>query len=357
MRVVVDQTRARSGRKSMLESHRMFSRAKAFSFATATLLLLTLSAWTQELSNPRSFEQRSINSLTVTVRDKDNQAVPDARIEVRPVMGVAGAFSGYSNRSGIFEADGLGDGSYEILVQKGVSQASDRITVTGGMAAVSLTIDTVDRDAAAVGNRSTVSLGQYRVPKKAREEYNKADHALAERKIDEAHKHLAKALEIYPDFAEALTMRGIMNLEDKNYDAALNDLDHAIKSDSGYSMSYVAMGAAYNLTQRFDEALRVLDRGITLAPDSWQAYFEESKAQVGKSNYEAAIRAADKAQALSNGKYPLVHLVKAHAMLALKQYDPAMGELQAFLEQDPKAPQAESARTTLEQVRAFVAKR
>jgi tetratricopeptide (TPR) repeat protein len=335
----------------------MFSRARVFSFAIASCFLLTFSGWTQELPTTRSFEQRSINTLTVTVRDRDNKPVPDARIEVRPVMGVAGSFSGYTNHSGIFEAGGLGDGSYEILVQKGVSQASDRVTVAGGMAGISLTIDTVDQDAAAVGNKSTVSLAQYKVPKKAREEYNKADNALTARKIDEAHNHLAKALELYPDFAEALTMRGIMNLENKNYDAAIADFDHAIKSDSGYSMSYVAMGAAYNLTQRFDDALRVLDRGITLAPDSWQAYFEESKAQVGKSNYEAAIRAADKAQSLSNGKYPLVHLVKAHAMLALKQYDPAMGELQAFLEQDPKAPQADSARTTLEQVRAFVAKR
>jgi len=334
----------------------MFPRARVSSFAIAAFFLLTASAWTQDLPLHRTFGQGSLNTLTVTVRDHANQPVTDARVEVRPVMSIGSGASGYTNRSGIFEATGLGDGAYEIVAQKGVMQTSERVEVGSGLTAMSLRLETTDQDAAAIGNNATVSLAQYKVPKKAREEFKKADSALSGRKLDEAQKHLAKALEIYPDFAEALTMRGIMNLEQKNFDAAISDLDHAIKSDSGYSMSYIAMGAAYNMTQRFDDAIRVLDRGVSLAPQSWQAYFEISKAQIGKSNYEAAIRAADKAQAFSEGRYPLVHLLKAHAMLALKQYDPAMGELQAFLDQAPKAPEAEGARTTLEQVRAFVAK-
>jgi tetratricopeptide (TPR) repeat protein len=332
----------------------MYPRARVLSIAIVTLLLTSI-LWAQDLPI-RSFGQRSINSLTVTVRDKDSQPIQDARVEVRPVMSMGTSYSGYTNRAGVFEATGLGDGPYEIVAQKGVAQASERMEMGAGMGSVSLTIDTSDPQAAEVAGRATVSLAQYKVPKKAREEFKKAESALADRKSDEAQKHLVKALAIHPDYAEALTMRGIMNLEQKNTEAAIADLDHAIKADPNYPMAQIAMGAAFNMTQRFDEALRVLDRGVALSPRSWQAYFEMSKAQVGKSNYPAAIRAADKAHVLSDGKYPLVHLVKAHAMLALKQYDDAMGELQAFIDQAPQAPQAESARTTLEQVRAFVAK-
>lgn len=336
----------------------MFSRAKVLSFATAAFFLLTasVSAQMQDLQ-VRSFGQHSDNTLTITVRDKADQPIADARVDVRAVMSAGSSYSGYTNRAGILEITGLGDGTYEVVAQKGVTQSTDRVEVSAGLATVALRMDTTDPAAAEVGsNGATVSLAQYKVPKKAREEFRKAESALNERKTDEAQKHLAKALEIHPDYADALTMRGIMNLEQKNYEAATTDLDHAIKADAGYAMAYIAIGAAFNMTQHFDEALRALDRGVTLSPQSWQAYFEMAKAQVGKSNYEAAIRAADKAQALSNGTYPLVHLLKAHAMLALKQYDPAMGELQAFLDQAPKAPQAENARTTLEQVRAFVAK-
>jgi tetratricopeptide (TPR) repeat protein len=333
----------------------MFSRARVVPFAIASFLLLVTSAWTQDLP-VRAFGEHTLNTLTVTVRDKSNQPIPDARIEVRALMSMGGVLSGSTNRAGVFEASGLNDGTYEVVAQKGVQQSTERIEVGAGMAAMSLTIDDTDHAAAEVGGKATVSVAQYKVPKKAREEFKKAESALNDRKLDEAQKHLAKALDIYPEFAEALTMRGVMNLEQKNYDSAINDLDHAIKADSGYPMSYIALGAAFNMTQRYDDALRSLDRGVALAPQSWQAYFEMSKAQIGKSSYEAAIRAADKAQALGDGKYPLVHLLKAHAMLALKQYDSAMGELQAFIDQAPKAPQAENARTTLEQVRAFVAK-
>jgi Flp pilus assembly protein TadD len=335
----------------------MFSRAKVLSIAAA-IFFLTASAWTQMQDVPvRSFGQHSENTLTVAVRDQAGQPVADARVDVRAVMSSGGHYSGYTNRAGILELTGLGDGTYEVAAQKGVTQSTDRVEVGAGLASISLRIDTTDASAAEVGsNGATVSLAQYKVPKKAREEFKKAESALDERKTDEAQKHLAKALEIHPEYADALTMRGIMNLEQKNYDAATADLDHAIKADPGYAMAYIAMGATFNITQRFDEALRSLDRGVALAPQSWQAYFEMSKAQIGKSNYEAAIRSADKAQELSEGKYPLVHLLKAHALLALKQYDPAMGELQAFIDQAPKAPQAENARTTLEQVRAFVAK-
>lgn len=336
----------------------MFSRAKVLSIATAAFLLLTapLSAQTQGLPI-RSFGQHSDNTLTISVHDKAGQPIADARVDVRAVMSTGGHYSGYTNRAGMLELTGLGDGTYEVAAQKGVVQSTDRVEVGAGLAAVALRIDTDDPAGADVGsNGATVSLAQYKVPKKAREEFKKAESALNDRKTEEAEKHLAKALEIHPEYADALTMRGIMNLEQKNYDAAISDLDHAIKADPGYAMAYIAMGATFNMTQRFDEALQSLDRGVALAPQSWQAYFEMAKAQVGKSSYEAAIRSADKAQAFSNGTYPLIHLLKAHAMLALKQYDPAMGELQAFLDQAPKAPQAENARTTLEQVRAFVAK-
>jgi tetratricopeptide (TPR) repeat protein len=129
-----------------------------------------------------------------------------------------------------------------------------------------------------------------------------------------------------------------------------------VKADPGYALAYFALGAAFNSSEKFDEALRVLDRGIALAPQSWQAYFEMGKAHIGKRDFEAAIKALDKSESIANGKYPLIHLLKAHSMLALKNYNDAMTELQAYVDQAPQSPEAESARQTLEQVKAFVAR-
>jgi tetratricopeptide (TPR) repeat protein len=263
---------------------------------------------------------------------------------------------GYTNRAGLFESPSIPEGQYEIIAQKGLVQTSDRTDVGAGSATVSLRMDSSDVAGSEVGGNATVSLAQYKVPKKARDQFKKAEDAISGRKLDEAKKHIAKALEVFPDFAEALTLRGILSLEDKNVDAAISDLDHAVKADPGYALAYFALGAAFNSSEKFDEALRVLDRGIALAPQSWQAYFEMGKAHIGKRDFEAAIKALDKSESIANGKYPLIHLLKAHSMLALKNYNDAMTELQAYVDQAPQSPEAESARQTLEQVKAFVAR-
>jgi len=80
------------------------------------------------------------------------------------------------------------------------------------------------------------------------------------------------------------------------------------------------------------------------------------KAYVGKADYMAAVRALDKAQALTREPYPLISLVKGHALLALKQYPEAMAELEAFLQKAPSDPQSATARQMLSQAKAFAAR-
>lgn len=294
----------------------------------------------------------STNSVTVTVRDSQNKPVPGARVDVRSVLGGQFSTGGYTNNSGVYEV-AVPDGQYEIVAQKALLQDSQRTEVNAASGLVALKLD--DSKVSDVGDRTSVSIKQFQVPKEARKQLNKAQEAIDKRDMDEAAKRLAKALEIDPDFAEALTLRAIIGLEAHQSESAMADLDHAIKADPGYSLAYLAMGSAFNLDGKYDEALRVLDRGVALAPQSWQGYFEIGKAQLGKQQYAQAIKSLDRADSLAQGTYAAVHLVKAHALLALKLYPDAMNELQAFIDHAPKSPQADNARETLQQVKAYVA--
>jgi tetratricopeptide (TPR) repeat protein len=292
------------------------------------------------------------NSITVTVRDSQNKPVPGARVDVRSVMGGQFSNGGYTNNSGVYEV-AVPDGQYEVVAQKALLQDSQRTEVNAASGLVALKLD--DSKVSDVGDATSVTIKQFQVPKEARKQLNKAQEAVDKRDMDEAAKRLAKALEIDPDFAEALTLRAIIALESHQSESAMADLDHAIKADPGYSLAYLAMGSAFNLDGKYDEALRVLDRGVALAPQSWQGYFEIGKAQLGKQQYAQAIKSLDRADSLAQGSYAAVHLVKAHALLALKLYPDAMNELQAFIDHAPKSPQADNARETLQQVKAYVA--
>jgi tetratricopeptide (TPR) repeat protein len=105
---------------------------------------------------------------------------------------------------------------------------------------------------------------------------------------------------------------------------------------------------------RFDEAIGMLDRGISIDPTSWQAHFEIGKAQVSKGDYLAGLRSLDKAQTMCNDCYQPLHLAKAHAMLALRRYEEAMAELEGFLQKDPKDPQSAAAREMMDKARALM---
>lgn len=146
-----------------------------------------------------------------------------------------------------------------------------------------------------------------------------------------------------------------MSLDGAHPEAALNDFDHAIKSDPGYSLAYTAMAAAFNQLHRFDEAIRSADRAISLSPSSWQSYFEMGKAYVGKADYQRALQQLAKAQGFIPKDYAPLHLVRAHAMLALKNYSDALVELQQFLVLAPQDPNAATARDTVGKLKAYLA--
>jgi tetratricopeptide (TPR) repeat protein len=203
---------------------------------------------------------------------------------------------------------------------------------------------------------NTVSVAQYRIPEKARNEFQKAQEASTKLNFDDARKHVERALELCPNYADALTLRAVLNLA-SNTPAAVADLQKAIQCDGNYALAYTVLGSALNMQEKFDEAMQTLQRGQSLAPDSWQTYFEMARSYVGKQDYASALRQLDRAQSLVPAEYPTLLLVRAQANMGLKQYQTAMQELQTFLQKDPNGPNSMAAEKMLRQTRELMARK
>ena len=324
---------------------------------TIAFLLSSVFLQAQAFNNHRGADSNnsSMIDLTVTVYTAMGQPAPDARVELRGTGVANDSFTGYTNNLGVAQLTHIPNGSYTLDVTYKLAQVQQRASLAFGEHNFTVTLP-ADATGADRGSSSSVSVAAYKVPDKAVKEYKKAEEALANGKRDEADSHLSKALNIYADYADALTLRGILKMDRQDQNGALADFDAAIKSDSSCSLAYFAIGAAFNSLQRYDEAVRSLERGLTLDPRSWQGYFEMGKALVGKGEYQAGIEQMQKAESIVNVKYPPIHLVKAHAMLALKQYPGAMKELQAFISEAPNDKRVADAQQTLDKVNAFVAK-
>lgn len=293
---------------------------------------------------------RYFNSVSGSVRGNNDEPLNNVRVELRD--GTTGAIvsSVTTTGTGDFEFRQVPTGTYKVVAVSGLEEAEEHVDANALNAPVNLHIRT--SKAPDDNGKSTISVAQYKVPEKAREEFRKAREASVKGKLDEANVHLAKALELYPDYADGLTLRAILKLSAGDTDSAVTDLEKAIQCDGNYAMAYLVLGSAFNVKSRFDEAITALQHGESLSPDSWQAYFELGKAYAGKNEYEAALQQLDRAQTMAPPDYPLIRLVRAHVFMQLHRYADAVTDLQTFLTKNPNGVDSELAQRMLENARA-----
>ena len=291
-------------------------------------------------------------SVSGTVRSADDHPMPDVRVEVRAAGGEI-VVTGYSDATGAFHINQIPPGSYDVVAVKGIIDTRERVQIAGMETNVDLRMQV---STSAPDGSSSVSVAQFKVPDRARKIYQKGNEALQKNKLDDAKKYAEKALEIYPTFAEALTLRGILRMNDGATGDGIADFNAAIKADPNYALAYTTLGAAFNQMQKFGDATRTLLRAVAIQPRSWQAYYELAKASLGQGDYKTALKNVSKACEISQ-EYAPVHLVRAHALLGLKMYEDAVGELELYLTQEPSGSSADSARKTLLMAKSFANER
>jgi tetratricopeptide (TPR) repeat protein len=320
-----------------------------------TLLLASVAAFTQGRRGtmvPRT-DITGTATVTGTVRSFDGKPIPDVHVEIRQDGNGHPIASAYTLPSGSFEFMNVPRGRYEVVARIGLQETREPLQLQEMNATVEIRMG--DMSAASTAGSGTVSVAQMKVPEKARKEFHKAEEAMRKHKIEDSRQHIENALQLAPNYAAALTLRGILDLGENKFDQARSECEQAIGSDPNYGMGYVVLGATYNAMARFDDALRTLERGVALVPQSWQGHFEMSKALLGKAHYEEALRQINRAGELVPASYPAIHLVRAHAFLGLKNYSQAITELEQYLGGAPNGVDAANARETLDEARAFTA--
>lgn len=278
----------------------------------------------------------------------------DVRVELRDFHTGQVVNSGYTGLGGDFEFTQVPQGSYRVVALSGTQQAEEVVEVSSWSSIVNLRLPSRSKSDDDATRRNTISVAQYQVPEKARDELRKAREASTKGRMDEAQSRVARALEIHPAYADALTFRAILKLTTKDTEGAVLDLQKAIECDGNYAMAYMVLGTAFNIESKFDEAIRALERGESLAPDAWQAYFELGKAYAGKADFKTSLAQLNRAQTLAPD-YPLIRLVRAHVMMQLHQFSDAVADLQVYLEKKPNGQDSDLAQKMLLQAQAAMA--
>ncbi len=258
--------------------------------------------------------------------------------------------STYTQQDGTFKLANIPTGTYEVVADSDNSEVSDQVWLQTGHPNVELRFPA--REAAQTTLEPTVSVARMLVPSKAQKMYKKAFTAFHAGKYDEAQKQLDGALQIDPDFADALTLRGVIELEN-DVSSARQALEHAVEIDPCEGAAYIALAAVYNHEGRFDDAMRASEKGLSLSPRAWQAYLEMAKASIAQSMYMRGLKLVRQAERLGGNAYAEAHLIKAYALLPMKLYKDAKYELQASLTRQHQGQVADQAHHMLARVNAL----
>jgi len=155
----------------------------------------------------------------------DGRPQPDVLVQLRDFGTGRILGSVHSSAAGGFSFDMLPYGNYEVVANVLAASVREEIEVREDVAVVNLSLNTSD-SALVPAQSGLVSLTELRAPRRARDAYHKAEQAIARSLPKEVSKNLQKALEIYPAYAPALTLRGVLSMDN-------NDLSAAVDSSQG----------------------------------------------------------------------------------------------------------------------------
>lgn len=288
-------------------------------------------------------------SLKGVVRNSNGQGVSDVRASLLTLDGIVVA-SQSTGRDGRYEFRSVPGGAYQIEVSRDGNMQWQPVHVCQSTL---LDITLERKPAGSGGVPQTVSIDQLRIPDKARKAYGRAIEAYLRNRLKQTEVFADKAIEFYPRFAQALTLRGVIRLTNRRFAEADQDLLAAIQAEPGNHATYVILAESYNAQGRFDEAVEMSKKGIALWSDSWLGYYELARSMVGKRQYASALDALDKTDQTKPTEFSVSHVVRAYALAGLQNYREATVELQHYLAEDPNGPGVPASQQLLQQIKAI----
>jgi tetratricopeptide (TPR) repeat protein len=191
-----------------------------------------------------------------------------------------------------------------------------------------------------------------RAPDNAKREYEKARNDYDNKKYENAEKHLAKALEIYPQYAIAWELRGQGQEHQKQDEDATKSYQAAISADEKFISPYIHLAVLDASKGNWPEVVSLTERAIKLDPISYpDAYFLNGAAHYNLKQYPEAEKSASKAVELDKEhRFARAELLLGSILQVKGDHAAAAEHMRMFLKMDPNSPEAPKIQTYLAKV-------
>jgi len=144
-----------------------------------------------------------------------------------------------------------------------------------------------------LGGVATVSMVKLIKSADATNLYHQGETFWELRRYKDALEAYNRAVELKPEYGEALQGKGNALLELKQYEDALEAYDKAIQIRPNYLEAWVGRGKALERLQRYEEAINALDFALKIQPKYLEAWNARANVQMKLQHFAEAIASFD----------------------------------------------------------------
>jgi Flp pilus assembly protein TadD len=202
-----------------------------------------------------------------------------------------------------------------------------------------------------VVNTGVVSVRELSISRKARGEFRKAQDRLRDRKVDEAIALLKRAVELAPQFMEAMNNLGTIYFQKGEFDVAEDYFRQALAIEPEAFEPMVNLGGVLLTTGSAHEAIEFNQRAQELRPLDALANAQLGLCYFRLGEFGKALEHLQMTRDLDPAHFSNPQLTMARIYLRRSQREAALRELEEFLEQHPDSGESENVRATIEEIR------
>jgi tetratricopeptide (TPR) repeat protein len=176
-----------------------------------------------------------------------------------------------------------------------------------------------------------------KIPDTAKAEFLKGVKSLETNAFDDAVPPLKRAIEIFPDYYDALEMLGTEYVRRGDFPTALPLLTRAVEvNKNGYG--YYPLGVALIESKRRDDGIKALQRAVELFPNSINANMRLGKELArDEQRRPEAIKAMENVARLAGKRVPEAYLALASLYSKNQQYREAADAMEIFSQTIPES--------------------
>lgn len=191
------------------------------------------------------------------------------------------------------------------------------------------------------------------VPSAAEKEYLSAVTSISKGEREPAIEKLNRAIQLFPTYFVALQQLGFLYIDNEKDKLALEPFMKALQVNPKSAQCHLGLGMAYVNLDRPEEAIKELNEALALDRRDFRSYLYLGIALKDTGKLDQAEKSLKEAYSLGGATQArTAHLYLASIYSTRKEYQKAIAELETYLRENPKAPNASQIREAIAKMKA-----